>query len=275
MSKNIRYLIETFKNIDKLISEQAHTITEHLHDLDNDVDLIYDKYYKEDLEKLQTTRVLTDDMFSRHVTDTSILGDEKSVESHAINPCKIFINHSSNFYNFSELIISIGVSPAAIDYVKLFKDVNKGGYDLDLAISEINKNFLDEFISEFTEHKIKGSINHELLHWINDSLDNNTLKKVGKRIAKVGRTKYFKGKDINSRNIEIQAQLGNVKQIKRKYSEEWDSMTFGQLLKLSSPLKKIFNDLPYNERREWVKNLVKRMHREGLMGKAMRWYNVD
>lgn len=52
---------------------EDNIINEALEDIDNDINLIYNKYFKIDIEKFNQTHQISDDMFKKEILNTSIL----------------------------------------------------------------------------------------------------------------------------------------------------------------------------------------------------------
>jgi len=239
-------------------------LNEALPDVNSDVDLIYNKYFRNDISNIKAFNMVDKNMFSRSVTDTSILRSDICVKVHELNPCDIYINHGGNNYSPINKYINLSVHMGALGLV-LHYDGN-----LNSAANSVGENMRNGFLSEFTERKIKGSIHHELLHWIDDTLNNKHLKKRLDKANEVGVNKYFKGKDINMSKFEIQAQMGNIIQLKNEFGGDWDIISFKDLINLSPPLGNIYNKLSGDDRAKWVRDLKTRMYREGLLGKNMR-----
>ena len=52
-----------------------------------------------------------------------------------------------------------------------------------------------------------------------------------------------RGLPINADKMEIQGQIHNIVQLKKEYSDIWDSLTFEDLLKLSTTLNIVNSQL--------------------------------
>jgi hypothetical protein len=249
--------------IRKLLREGI--LAEKLTAVDSDVDMLYDKYFKGDIDAIGRTGFVTSAMFEQFEADTSILTSPDSIKSHDLNPCTIKINPGLNFYNPKHKIIGIGVSKNALSFVM---DYARGNIEkaLDALNDEKQKK---SFIKEFTEARIKGSIHHELAHWIDDTLNNKHIEaRVDK--ARERNTTSLGGIPVDATRMEIQAQIHNVKQLHNKHKDMWDEMTFQDMLELSPSLYSINNKFTGETRAKWRKELKLRMNREGLLGKNMR-----
>ena len=240
---------------------EKNILTEKLHNVNDDVDLIYNKYFKNDIEKLKQTGIITKEMFKRYQTDTSILQNLKSIKTHELNPCEILINHGGNAYLPTKNIIKISINDNAVDYVI---DDNDG--DFKKALDNISDDLKKSLYNEFEEHKIKGSIHHELTHWIDDTLYGSHINKY---IQKRNKNNKFDNTNVNTLPFEINAQIHSINQIKNKNIDKWNELTFLDLIDLSPSLSTIYNQLSYDDRKKWLKKLKKRMHREGLLGNKM------
>lgn len=242
-------------------------LNEKLTDVEVDVDAIYDKYFKNGVDEIARTNRLTKNIFSKHEIKTSSLVSEDAVKANELNPCDIFINYGSNFYRPSDSLISIGYSKGAFDFI-----MDNGNGDIGEALTYLDdKNQKLSLIKEFTEERIKGSIHHELVHWIDDTLHNRHItKRIGKALQQ--KTRDINGIPVNATKMEIQAQIHNIKQLYNKYKDSWNKITFDQMLDLSPSLKFIYKNLPSQFKNEWRRNIKRRMAREGLLGKNMVGY---
>ena len=242
------------KYLKKLLRENL--LSERLTDVDIDVDMLYNKYFKHDVEELEGSGMYTNKIFNYYETNTSILQSEEAKQAHILNPCKIIINDGKNFYNPNEKTIGIGINDNASNYI-----FNNHGGDFKKAIESLNPSQQSSLSKEFKEEKIKGSIHHELAHWIDDTMNKQHIsKRIGKQI-KLGRSDLG-GISVNASKMEIQGQIHNVKQLYNKYKDTWDEMPFQKLLSLSIPLGTIYKELSGDIRKQWIRDLKTRMNRE-------------
>jgi hypothetical protein len=239
--------------IKKLVRENL--LTEKLMEIDDDVNMIFDKFFKKDVIEVERTGIVNNGMFLSNETNTSILQNEKCKEAHVLNPCVIYINQNTNFYNPSRKIISLSANFSAIDFIK---DV---GGDFAKAIEWVGDR--GKILSrELTEERIKGSIHHELTHWIDDTMNKGHIKK------KVNKPNYHPEKST-AEKFEIQAQIHNIKQLKNKFYKIWDELSFSDMIEYSPSLYSVYINLKDDVKNKWVKDIKIRMHREGLLGKNM------
>jgi len=237
-------------------------VTEKLTDIDDDVDLIYNMYFKNDIEEIQNTGVARTTMFKSDKTNTSILKSKECVEADYKNRCEILINHGINYYNPFKKIISISINKNALNVI-----FNNNGNLID-AINYLPDEQKKMFKTEFTEEKIKGSIHHELTHWIDDTMHNEHIKNKISKANEFGNYNPDSDSMITSK-IEIQGQIHNIKQLYNKYKDIWDKLTFKEMIELSSSLTSIYNKLDYDMKKQWLRDIKIRMDREGLLGKNM------
>lgn len=248
---------------DKYLGESVKKkqLTEELHNVDDDVDLLYNKFFKSDIDKIKRSGIITKNLFKKYRIDTSRLKSLKSIKTHKLNPCEILINRGGNSYNPNKHIINLSINNDAVNYV-----INGYKGNLKNAVDDTYDDLKDSLNNEFEEHKIKGSIHHELTHWIDDTLYNSHINKfINKNII----DKKYNNTTVNTLPFEINAQIHAIKQIKNKNEDKWDNLTFGDLIKFSPSLSNIYRTLSYDDKNEWIKKLKKRMHREGLLGKKM------
>lgn len=252
--------------IKKLLRENL--LSEKLTHVDDDVNFLYEKYFKNDIDKIIETGFITKNMFKKTETDTSILRSEESVKAHELNPCVIIINPGSNFYRPKDNVIGIGYSAPALEFI-----MDSGGGDIKKSLNLLDYTQMKTLKVEFTEERIKGSIHHELVHWIDDTMNNRHITaRINKAMER--NTRDLGGIPVDASKMEIQAQIHNIKQLHNKYKLIWDTLSFQDMLDLSPSLGSINNRFggygaPKGIKQKWYRELKLRMHREGLLGKNM------
>lgn len=249
---------------------------ERMYDVVSDVDMIYDKFFKAYVDDLEAVSV--DSSFRRQLYDenpitigsllSSEFTDMDCLKAHLTNPitltCGIGLKNGS-FYNPTRQIIQISVQSHAILY-----QINPNRY------SHLNKQMITSLSNEFTEGRIKGTIDHELTHWVDDTLNNGFLSKIIYQANEFNKPELLLlGKeDVNLTYFEIQGQMGNIRQAQRKNAERWDSMTLHDLFEIIPPLMAIYNRVSQKYSSKivylWQRHLIQRMNRENLLGKSMR-----
>jgi len=234
-----------------------------IHNLQEDVDYLYTKYFENDVNRLKNNDKYIDDMFKPYVDHTYNLKSDLASIGNELNPCEIFINSDNRiscFYNPKRSEIGIGVSVIAHDILKDSGSIRNGIIDTQSNIFE----------QEFTEHRIKGSIHHELLHWLDDTLHGRNIRELLNKINIRGLERYTKKRNINHTYIEIHAQLANINQLKKKLGEEWDLISFDSAIALSPALTTVNNKLSIEDRKDWIKTLKYKMYKYGLLGASMK-----
>lgn len=256
------------KNIKRF--KEYSLITERLMDVQGDVDYIYDKYFKSKIDKIHETDTVEKDVFLLDSLTTDELTSPLSIKANKINHSTILINgtlggRGMNYYNPMTSVLSIGISTEAVNYI-----VETHNGSLSSAVGSLKEEDYKNIQMEFSESRIKGTINHELAHWIDDTLHNKHIK-TRAREATANKTDMTKGGlPINADKLEIQGQIHNILQLKRSYDGEWDELTFDEMVKMSPTLSTISKvHLEGSTKKKWVRDIKRRMHREGLLGGNM------
>ena len=256
--------------IHEIIKES--NLTEATFDLDRQVDFIWDNYFKEYSESilsggkpsLKPKQILSSDLPSNDVIDKANEMNQVFISLH---------NMKGNSYVPSKRLINLNFNEQALGFVN-----DQGGLD---AASKLLKDNGQEKKSkllrqEFTEERVKGTIHHELSHWLDDTIHN---RHISKRLDKANAQELNKGNvtvkqgqpDVALTNFERDAQIHSIKELKRKYPEKWDTLTFEQMIDLNPSLELIYTE---GKKRgwydKWAKMIKRRMHREGLLGKNMK-----
>lgn len=241
---------------------KTFNLFEKITDVNIDVDMIYDKYFREGIDYINTTDKLDTSLFKKAIIYSDSLSSPLCIEANIINPIEILINvknNATNHYNPFEKIINLHVNYNATNYVSNFRTLTDAINDLPNPKQRISLS------NQFKESSIKGSIHHELVHWIDDSLNNqHIVTKLNK-----ARDKNIPLKNVNYMSFEIQSQIHNIVQLKRKYEDVWDNLTFDEMMSLSPALSVVMNNSDSINKNIWIKRLKQRMDREGLLGKNM------
>jgi hypothetical protein len=257
------------------IDESLNIINESLSDIDDDVDMLYDMYFKNDVEKLELTNMIDKTMFVLgNPTDTSILKNPLCVKANELNPCTIYINgtlthrYPGFYYEPNKQSISLSLRSKAYRYAEDFNG------NIKLAYDELPYSQQLLFSKEFKDYRTKASIHHELAHWLDDTFNNQHIKKhVDKRINGTVNKKLENSFMVNH---EVYAMLNGIKQIKRKHEDIWDELSFSDVIKLIPSLGSAKTVLNKQQKDIYFKNIQKKMYREGLLGKKMnKSYDSD
>ena len=211
--------------------------------------------------------------FARFANDPFI------TESLEKNPVEIYLTVSKggSSYNPNQQKIVMSFNIGVHDLVKTAVDNN---IPYALLIDQIPAKQQQNFKQELLGHTVRGSIAHELSHWLDDTHHGFHLSKMTaarrraeaeynwdavEKIIKKGR------EDVYLTFYEIDAQIHALKELKRGYTqEEWDRITFNGLMNLSPPTYSTYKRISPEDKKLFKKLLFKRMHREGILGKQMR-----
>lgn len=256
---------------------KSYRITEKTFNISKDVDYIYNKGFKKAVYDFQKKGILppivsdTTVYFKLHTSD---LKSKDCQEANKLYPvyiyCGVFKEGSFNYFKKGEEHIVISINKDAIQNME-YKD-------------RMTPNTIKGIENEITEHRIKAVIYHELAHWISDAKYNSYLHTLTARALNISkddpnRNEKIKkvmasGKvDVNMTHFEIDAQIHAIKQIKRSFKKEWDEMTLTDLFYKYTSLRgiaKTLYQINSDVYKLWIKDLVKRMNREGLLGNNMR-----
>lgn len=258
-------------------------LIEKTFNLNRDVDYIYKTYIEKFKNKIINNKWDGKTYPEIQIQSTDLKSPIAKKASN-VNEVTIFINNktgSSAFYQPKSNSIVIGINSNALGYIsgEILEDNN---VTFEEVIKGLPRGQGEEFRNEFSADRIKGTIYHELSHWLDDTFHNRYIGKMLKKASEMSqtvgkkRTKEFmtKGKgDINLTFLEINAQIHAIKQLKRGNKDIWDLLTFDEMLNLNASLnllKKRFLELGQKEYKGWKKNILKRLSREKLLGQNMR-----
>jgi hypothetical protein len=263
-------------------------LLEKTFDIDKDVDYLYKKsnfnsiinYLKNPvsypLESSLKDKLLKNKDITLYETDSSFLKNEDSQKAHDINPIKIYLGiyNDGSYYNEKLQVIYVSMNYSAINIFIQYGQFGKKAIQNALS-SESSYNSI---INEIKSLKIKSSISHELSHWISDSLHNRHIKKIIDLAIKLEKPEILllKQKDVNMTYFEIDAQIHGIKNLKRIKNEIWDALTltdiFFMYTSLRATLRQIYTKYGKDVLNMWLKNLIKRMSREDLLGTNMKQF---
>jgi hypothetical protein len=246
-------------------------LAEATYEIFDDVDFVY-KYlgFEEFIENFNSTDdvKLKEELYRRFrykQIHSSYLPSELAQRANEINPIRIYgaINENGNYYSSIRKMIQISPNLNALEYLTHNKIEN-------LPISQQKT-----IVNEITPFRLKASIYHELTHWLDDSLNKQSIYKPIKRTLDTNNIKYknrYK-KDVNMAFYEVNAQIHAIKSLKKDHEDIWDQMTLSDLFNKYTSLNGIFKRLKSEhgekEVKSWLKDLFSRMHRENLFGKTM------
>jgi hypothetical protein len=246
-------------------------LAEATYEIFDDVDFIYKKL---GFDKFMEDFNSTDDpelkeAAYRNFKVKSILSQdlpsELAQKANEINPIIIYgkMDFKGNYYNPFDKIIQISPNLNALEYL------------IDGEIRGLPLSQQKTIVNEITPFRLKASIYHELTHWLDDSLNKQSIYKPVKKTVDSDNPKYknrYK-KDVNMAFYEVNAQIHAIKSLKKDHEDIWDQMTMSDLFNKYTSLNSIFKRLKSQhgekEVKSWLKDLFSRMHRENLFGKTM------
>lgn len=252
-------------------------LNEKLIKVEDDVERIYQRYFGglvraiEQKDKQKITDAYNKSMTtktSEELVEQGTIQTSSLIKVHFDNPLTFYFNKlGENIYNPINKFISLSINEQAIN---LLVDTMNG----DLNNAYILGNQEKQFISEFTPEKIKSSIHHEIAHWYDDTRNNRHLTKKIKKSSETGNYKrdFRNNESVNElTKHEIEGQIHNIYQLYLNNKDIWDTIRFDDVLEMLPSLTTIKHKLiKINQFERWKKMLLKRMAREGLLGKNMR-----
>jgi hypothetical protein len=251
-------------------------LNEKLFDFDDDVDFIIKESgisdFFNDVEagkKPYYDEIMNDEEIAFLVIKSDELKSEDAIKAHAINPISIFIGFAKgnigSHYNPKDKYLLASPNRSA------FKTYYRKEEEL---LPKFKQKTLKQDLSL---NRLRYALAHELSHWISDSLHNSHIEKIIDRANELNKADYMKLKkhDVNMTYFEIDALVHSIKDMKRNYTqEEWDNMSLEDIMLDYTALYSVDQILKERYGLEvsliWQKNLIQRMHREGLLGKKMR-----
>ena len=192
---------------------------------------------------------------------------EFSKKANIANPISIVVGDFVNSYDPIHKKISLNINSEFINYFGE-EGVNGEKYKLSILTHP-------HLAFELDEYSIKGTIYHELAHWLDDTILDSRLKKEIENNFK----KYKKNGEIDYTFLhyysapEINAIIHAIKALKQKYSQaQWDTRTFEELLKQKANSFGLLNKVMEKGKNmygRWMKKFINRLAREQLLGIKM------
>jgi len=240
-------------------------LTEKTFAIGADVDYIYKNFFKKFVNTVNKNPNKVKD-FPVTKFSSSELKSKKAQMAHKENPVTIYtgVFDTSAYYPF-ESKITLSLNKSVIILLKSH------------SIEEIKRMLGDKefkrFMNEMTPGSIKGTIYHELSHWISDTLyDKNITKRIIKAKEKNTYTPMVKFGETYFTDYELDAQVHAIKQLKRDYSKEWNDLTWDDIITKKSSFNvigKALKKASKEAREDYRKRMIKRLNREKLLGKGM------
>lgn len=258
-------------------------LTEAVFNVDKLVDHIYEEVYEDFIDDIQswkngaepsslrlkiTNKNYDEDQIASRTNSNQI---EEALE---LNPIQIFAGMSlnGNYYSPLESYIQLSFNQELYDFIQNAKRKDALFWD---TIGYFPKKLIKRLMSEFDGNKIRASIAHELSHWLDDTFHNRHLKNKSMNARENNRSivSNLNIPDIALSSFERDANIHALVEVKRRYSqEEWDNFTFEDLEDLDPAFHAVTINLLLIKGAypKWKKYIIKRMHREGILGKNMR-----
>ena len=257
--------------VDEIYEESLQLICEETFKINKEVNMLFDVHLAKLLHRYKSTpeSVWRGSSGEFSQTDSSIFTQGILKDAHSANPITLHFGiFDSNQYEPTNKKIQVGLHANAISFLGPEGLKNKEAIEQE-----------PDVIFEFTPDRLKATIAHELTHWIEDSLFNKKMV----RAIDSSRRKLDKEKDsFQKQKIitqfqkfsehEIQAHINGLSAIRDNNPELYDSWSWKELQQNSPALKRVVNsskELPDDERRVFMKQLLRRLSRENLLTKQM------
>jgi len=253
-------------------------ITDETWDLNNDVDMIYEAAFSIIVSRIHSGKWNGEEYAMRDfIGTTNILTSPDAIKANDMNSVSIITTQDNSYNPLGDAIrgpyISVSINHQVLDLIKEYGTIKE-------AITVIPWKQRERFMTEITPARIKGSIHHELSHWLDDTLHNSHIKNrlTQANIASEKHLDYKKAGHIMSQgkkardlsNYEINAQIHAIKQLKRENEGMWDLLSFDEMIEMNASLIHLSDEFKkIDEYNNWKKQLLKRMHREKLLGDEM------
>jgi hypothetical protein len=257
------------EKISQIFESDNIILKEKLFDVKQDVDMIWTGFehalqvYKQNPQQILDRY---DDIGYHYKIDSSELTSDVCKEAHKVNPVEIligFLNRAGSAYNPDVNRIFLAINSNAVRYL------GKDGLDaLPKAID-----MYPSIGKEFEEDSIKGSIAHELSHWIDDSLHNKHITKELQKMKSSNKPKFSPTEWAFTTNHELDANIHAIASLKDKYGDTWDNMQFIDMINLKPSLVLLFKSLTklsHSQYNNFIKRFFGRLVRENLLGNNMK-----
>lgn len=253
-------------------------LVEATFNLDRDVDYLYEKSRFDPIAKAVASR---DPMKMRRAMDRFEVGQAfyfgnsgelrsmVAKRAHKVNPVVVTtgIFRDGSYYSPPMKEIKISLNAGAFDILR------QVGYMPDAASAMVGPSVFNRFMNEFSEKNQKATIYHELAHWADDTLHGSHIAKRLRRARESGDHSSIRGKytAVTRTPMEMNAQVHAFKVLRQQMGKrEYDKLTWGKAMELNSSFMSNFRNL--RDRSDYLKTmkgLLRRLHREGLMGKTL------
>jgi len=272
-------------------------LTEAVFDIQMDVDWLYEKSGLSRLEgALKTGDIAKIEqafswIFKKRIllrTDSSKLRSVAAKRAHEINPVSILVQ-KKNYAPVYRPPQRERVRNRQTGAVSLRGELKPGSIEINVpssfikiiqtAIQRRDDAYIDKrlvhpqiFRKMFEAGSLKGTIAHELSHWVNDSLNNWAVSIENVRRKRDGLD------DSNQMQAELDAQIHNIAQIKHSLGDAYEAFTWTDLFQTENSLTSNFQvfhrgkpiTLGPKDFDKMMRRFAQRMRREGLLTKPMQ-----
>lgn len=210
-----------------------------------------------------------------YVTSSADFVSPDGKRGHALKPIRLVVGNfrTGSAYMPNKKTIDISIHSGVYRVISSCLD---GVSVLACVRSMLPSNKVNRFLSEFDAAGIRGTIAHELSHWLDDALHSNNVD----RFLSVARERSMKGGSDGSSargqsQVEMDAQVHAIAEIKRIVGDEkFNDLSWSDLFRMKSSLIGNFKEY-YGSRLNkdaydsFMKRLLKRLARENLLSKKM------
>lgn len=257
-------------------------LLEKTYNIREDIDFLYGYFFKEFIDAANDNNI---DKFINFLDDiqrgkkelnkpisSRKLKSDVCKQAHNINMVTIFggVFRSPSSYNPFNKKITLTINSNAIGFLynNILTLTNK---NLGFEHLPLGKGDLKRLRSEISENNIKGTIAHELTHWIDDSIHNKFITKKLEFSKELGK----KIDNINMTDFELNAQIAAIKELKFNLGKKYDRLDIFDLSQHKPSFAVIFKILYYKEDKKlynkYMRELFSRLNRENLLGKNMKY----
>jgi len=249
-------------------------LNEKTFNINKDVDFIYKNYFKKhidlfkkgdgsefvhDGEKVNWRygNITSDKLPSKKAHDASLMN---------LVYIEMGVFDSSSYYEPFKKHIRLTLNKSAVNLLNTYKTID--------AVKDLLKpSEYKRWYGEFGETGIKGTIYHELSHWMDDTFHNKHITNKLIKAKESGTRDALTNKGaVNLSIFELDAQVHAIKQLKRTYKKIWDDVTWEFIVQHKSSFDVVFMNLKNvskKDKEDYIKRLYKRLNREKLLGKSL------
>jgi hypothetical protein len=268
----------------RALLDRLERLDEATFNVDKDVEFLYKKANLDRFHKLVIGNNSAEDVatvlgkieipstFWRGNSGDMVSRDSK--KAHKVNPVDIRIGAymDGSYYNPVGKVIQVSLHSGVIGHLQ------RNMYRVDLVASILGSSF-SWFQKELNAENVKGTIAHELAHWLDDSLHGMHITHKSKSDKEagisIGANKFS---TVDQTPMEFEAQIHAIKTIRKQIGKRaFDKLTWGDLFHLKGSLMSNFSkawdiDLSSTAYEDAMKRFVKRLAREGLLGNGLKNY---